>query len=103
MQRERKKGLAPALHILCNCDEALNDARVLQTETAMAVGHLVSVEGGKGVLGYEYGVEDASAVAVLLTKEVLHDVQCLIALYQACVQASGVERVQRRNPHGCDT
>jgi len=79
-QRSNSKlGLTkPALHILC-AEEALNDARVLQTETAMGLGKVVSTTGAP------IDVEDAEAVSVLLTKEVLNDPVILIQLFKAVV------------------
>lgn len=69
----------PALHILCNTDEALNDARVLQTETAMTLGKMVSTNGAP------VDVDDVDAVAVLLTKNVLYDPGVLVQMYKGIV------------------
>ena len=68
-----------ALHIACNCGEALNDARVLQTELAMKLGKLVSLPGDADV------IYDANAVAVLLTKSALHDPATLVSAYHAVI------------------
>ena len=40
--RKGQRAEASALHIVCHCGEALHDARVLQTETAMRLGRLVT-------------------------------------------------------------
>ena len=68
-----------AIHIVCRCDEALNVARMLQTEMAMKMGRLVttampdSIEGDK----------NAESVALLLTKEVLMDPKVLASVFRA--------------------
>jgi len=83
-QRRRKKlgkgGVGrPALHIVCNTNEALNDARVLQTETAMCLGKVVSTNGSS------VDMKDVEAVAVLLTKEALYVPAVLVELFEAIV------------------
>ena len=71
----------------CHRDEALSYARVLQTEMAMNLGRLVTIASEAG------GVEDAvsaEAVAVLLTKNALHDPDLLLSVYSAAVQLKPV-------------
>ena len=97
LAKMKKEGQKPAMHILCH-SEALNNARVLQTETAMMLGELVSTAAPTAVPTElaesmiaampdqsQYDVDDANSVAILLTKNVLYDVNTLISLYQACV------------------
>ena len=36
--------MTPAVHLVCNCDEALSEARTMQTEMAMKLGQLVTTD-----------------------------------------------------------
>ena len=73
-----------AMHIACNCDEALTDARVLQTELAMKLGKLVSIPADANVNW------DAAGVAVLLTKNALHDPATLASVYHAAIHGKPI-------------
>ena len=85
-KKKKKKGQTEqsAIHLICSCDEALNDARVMQTELAMKLGRLVTTDAPEG--DEDLTAKGAEAVAVLLTKHVLHEPAALIEIYQAAQQ-----------------
>jgi len=101
---------SPALHVVCNCDEAMTDARVLQTEMAMRLGRLVTTDKpnlatprlvaprlvsslsrrhSSNSKAYHNDVGEAGraeAIAVLLSKRVLHEPAALVEIYQCALQ-----------------
>jgi len=84
----------PALHLVCDCDEAMADARVLQAEMAVRLGRLVTTDkprlaaprSNDGHLNYNGEAGRAEAIAVLLSKRVLHEPTALMEIYQAARQ-----------------
>ena len=77
---------ASALHLICNTGEALNEARVLQTELAMRLNQLVSTSLHDTFIG----PPDTGAVAVLLSKHVLYAPAALVEIYSAVQQSKPV-------------
>jgi len=75
----------PALHVVCNTGEALTEARVLQTELAMRLDRLVSTSNLAG--SPDTMTHDAEAVAVLLSRHVLHEPDALMEIYNAVQQS----------------
>ena len=75
-----------ALHLICNCDDALNDARIMQTELAMKLGQLVTTVSPDDVALTEANAanrDERRPVAVLLTKNLLQEPATLLELYNA--------------------
>ena len=91
--KQRKPSAAhltcPALHLVCNTGEVLTEARVLQTELAMRLDRLVSITNSAGskdtVLAHS-----AEALAVLLSKHVLHEPAALMEVYDAVQQGKPI-------------
>ena len=91
--KQRKPSAAhltcPALHLVCNTGEVLTEARVLQTELAMRLDRLVSITDSAGskdtVLAHS-----AEALAVLLSKHVLHEPAALMEVYDAVQQGKPI-------------
>ena len=91
--KQRKPSAAhltcPALHLVCNTGEVLTEARVLQTELAMRLDRLVSITDSAGskdtVLAHS-----AEALAVLLSKHVLHEPAALMEVYDAVLQGKPI-------------
>ena len=84
-----------ALHLICRSDEALNEARVLQTELAIGLERIVSTSAPKetdvGISSPDImAAQSAEAVAVLLTKNCLRDPCVLVELYHALQQGKPV-------------
>ena len=73
----------PALHVVCNTGEVLTEARVLQTELAMRLDRLVSISNASSP---DTVTHDAEAVAVLLSRHVLHQPDALMEIYNAVQQ-----------------
>ena len=71
----------PALHLVCNTGEVLTEARVLQTELAMRLDRLVSISNSAG--SKDTVAHSAEALAVLLSKHVLHEPAALMEIYDA--------------------
>ena len=80
----------PALHLVCNVNEALNEARVLQTELAMRLDRLVSTSVPSSTGGLDMIAHDTEAMVVLLTKQVLHEPAALMEVYDAVQQAKPI-------------
>ena len=83
--KQRKPSAAhltcPALHLVCNTGEVLTEARVLQTELAMRLDRLVSISNSAG--SKDTVAHSAEALAVLLSKHVLHEPAALMEIYDA--------------------
>ncbi|MFL2885600.1 MAG: hypothetical protein ACJZ48_01490 [Candidatus Pelagibacterales bacterium] len=94
LKRRKPTDDAPALHLVCCTDEALNDARVLQTELAMALDRFVSISVPKPDDAPSApslaAARSAEAVAVLLTKGVLHEPAALLEIYAAAAQGKTI-------------
>jgi len=78
----------PALHLVCNTDEVLTEARVLQTELAMRLDRLVSISNATG--SKDTVAHSAEALAVLLSKHVLHEPTALMEIYDAVQQGKPI-------------
>ena len=83
-----KEAVNAAMHIVCSCDDALNDARVLQTEMAMKLGRLVSINMPDG--SQTKMASNAEAMGVLLTKNLLFEPAALFEIYQAAEQGKTI-------------
>ena len=90
--KQRKSSAAhltcSALHLVCNTGEVLSEARVLQTELAMRLDRLVSTSnltGSKDTVAHS-----AEALAVLLSKHVLHEPAALMEIYNAVQQGKPI-------------
>ena len=78
--------MVPVMHIVCNSNEAMQDARVLQTELSMTLGGCVTIPAPETKqLGH-----DAKALVVLLTKESLRDAALLVSLYSFAVRSKTI-------------
>ena len=90
--KQRKPSAAhltcPALHLVCNTDEVLTEARVLQTELAMRLDRLVSISNATG--SKDTVAHSAEALAVLLSKHVLHEPTALMEIYDAVQQGKPI-------------
>ena len=90
--KQRKPSAAhltcPALHLVCNTGEVLTEARVLQTELAMRLDRLVSTSNSTG--SKDTVAHSAEALAVLLSKHVLHEPAALMEIYNAVQQGKPV-------------
>ena len=90
--KQRKPSAAhltrPALHLVCNTGEVLTEARVLQTELAIRLDRLVSTSNPAG--SKDTVVHSAEALAVLLSKHVLHEPAALMEIYNAVQQGKPV-------------
>ena len=90
----RPEADATALHLICRSDEALNEARVLQTELAIGLERLVSTSAPKEtdmeISPDIMAAQSAEAVAVLLTKNCLRDPCVLVELYHALQQGKPI-------------
>ena len=90
--KQRKPSAAhltcPALHLVCNTGEVLTEARVLQTELAIRLDRLVSTSNPTGLK--DTVAHSAEALAVLLSKHVLHEPAALMEIYNAVQQGKPV-------------
>jgi len=90
--KQRKPSAAhltcPALHLVCNTGEVLTEARVLQTELAMRLDRLVSISNSTG--SKDTVAHSAEALAVLLSKHVLHEPAALMEVYVAVQQGKPI-------------
>merc|ERR1712185_763638 len=89
-RRKTRQVDVPEVHIVCNTDEALSDARVLQTELAIKLKELVTLgmpDGNGANVADVQAAQAARVVAILLTKNALHSPSLLVAVYHAAVQA----------------
>ena len=90
--KQRKPSAAhltcPALHLVCNTGEVLTEARVLQTELAIRLDRLVSTSNPTG--SKDTVAHSAEALAVLLSKHVLHEPAALMEIYNAVQQGKPV-------------
>jgi hypothetical protein len=83
-----KEAVNAAMHIVCSCDDALNDARVLHIEMAMKLGRLVSINMPDG--SQTKMASNAEAMGVLLTKNLLFEPAALFEIYQAAEQGKTI-------------
>ena len=95
--KQRKPSAAhltcPALHLVCNTGEVLTEARVLQTELAMRLDRLVSISNSTG--SKDTVAHSAEALAVLLSKHVLHEPAALMEVYDAVQQGKPISDISR--------
>ena len=80
----------PALRLICNVHEALNEARVLQTELAMRLDRLVSTSVPNFTGAPDMMAHTTEAVAVLLTRHVLHEPAALVEVFAAIQDAKPI-------------